>query len=623
MSNTVVAVTDAAASPTSELLDTVRFDPPDADTWEAAASAGLRGKPSSSLNTTTIDGIVRQPLYTATDGQIVTSPPGFGDHRRGATAASTLMAWDIRQAHDASHPEANARILADLEGGATSILLVNAPNDVDALDAVLDGVLLDLAGVHLDDRNAADALVQLWERRDVGATAIGSLGLDPIGALATTGGSGATPDTMLDPLAMAANAVSVAPHVTVARADGRPFAESGSGDVTEVAAALSNAVAYVRALTDHGLTIDDAISRVSVLLTVGPDQFLSIAKLRAARVCWARIAEASGAETRGLAIHAVTASWMMTERDPWVNMLRTTTATFAAAVGGASAVTVLPFDDAIGRPSDLGLRIARNTHMLLGEESGIGHVVDPAGGSFYVESLTDQLAGAIWSTFQQLEAEGGVAAALRSGSLQATIAANRAAAETAAADRSAPITGVTEFPDLAEIRLDRSDRPDRATLVDAMRDIDPLPRSRAAQPFEELRDAADAQPQRPTVFGANLGQVAVHTARAAFASNLFAAGGVAISSNDGFTDSQSCADAFAASGLSTAVICSSDAMYGDIGVEVAGALKAAGARHVWLAGSPRDHLDALRAAGVDDFVTLGGPALETLRRAHDVMEVAR
>ena len=610
-------------SPTDQLLDSVGFEPPDLDAWETAASAGLRGKPTSTLTTTTVDGVERRALYTEADGPVAESLPGAGDHRRGADAASTLAGWDIRQQHDARHPKVNERILADLEGGATSIQLVHAPADVDALDAVLEGVHLELAGIHLDDRHAADALMALWARRGTGAGAIGSLGLDPIGALAATGGLATDSDTALDALTAAADAVAELPWVTVARADGRPYAEAGSGDVLEVAAMLSTAVAYLRRLVEHGSSVDDAVSRISCTLTVGPDQFLSIAKLRAARVCFARIVTASGGDAAGLRVHATTASWMMSERDPWVNILRTTTAAFAAAAGGASAITIAPFDAPLGHPDDLGLRIARNTHHLLGEESGIGQVIDPAGGSWYVESLTDQLAENVWTEFQELEAAGGVVATLESGRLHEKIAANRSATEARVADRSAPLTGVTEFPDLDERLLERPDRPASVTVVDALTSNEPLPRFRAAAPFEALRDAADAAAQRPTVFGANLGPIAVHTARATFAANLFAAGGIAISTNDGFADADELAAAFAESGCTTAVLCSSDTTYGEWGAAAAAALKQAGARHVWLAGAPRDHVDSLRAAGVDELITLGGPALETLRTAHELLEVAR
>ncbi len=618
-------MSDPAPAPLN--LDDATFESVSYDQWVAVAEASLRGASISSLATPTYDGIERRALYVDEAAGITAreSLPGQGDHVRGATAAGSLMGWDIRQAHDATHPQVNARILADLEGGATSILLVNAPNDVDALDAVLDGVYLDLAGIHLNGADASDALLALWDRRGTGAGAIGCLAVDPIGTLALTGQAPSHLDEALGAVAATATLTAGLPYVTATRVDGRPYGEAGASDATEIAAVLSTGVAYLRTLTASGLGIDDAVANLSFTLTVGPDQFLSIAKLRAARMCWARIVTVSGGTDAAMRIHATTAEWMLSARDPWVNMLRATTATFAAVVGGADAITVSPFDVAVGQPDELGLRIARNTHLLIGEEAGIGQVLDPAGGSFYVEALTDDLAAAAWSEFQQLEERGGIAAALLDGSLQVDIATTRRERETAIAHRSDALTGVSEFPNLGEAVLSRTPRPSATPSPDAAADTARLPKFRAAAPFEQLRDAADAHAavtgSAPTVFAANLGPIATHTARNAFVTNLFAAGGIEMTTNDGFGSAANVAEAFAHTGLTCAVVCSSDAVYGDIGAEVASALKAAGARFVWLAGRPRSGIDELSAAGIDDYVVLGGDAVATLQHAHTVLEV--
>ncbi|NOX29821.1 MAG: methylmalonyl-CoA mutase, partial [Actinobacteria bacterium] len=467
-------------------LDGAEFAAPHLDQWAEIAEVSLRGRSADSLTTTTYDDIKRKALYTAHDQFSTRS-----DFRRGRVTGAADTSWDIRPIHDAFHPDVNSRILADLEGGATSIHLTNAPNDVDHLADVLAGVHLDMAGVYLDDRAAADALVELWTDCGAGGSATGCLGVDPIGALAITGGLAAPVDDALTAVAMAASVSEHLPNVTAARVDGRPYGEAGASDSTEIACVLSTAIAYLRVLTESGRTIDLSTLNLSFTLTLGPDQFLSIAKLRAARICWAALVSASGGSHRHMPIHATTAEWAISKRDPWINMLRATTAAFAAAVGGADALSIVPFDSAIGHPDELGLRIARNTNFLLGQEAGLDGVTDPAGGSYYVETLTEDMASAAWSKFQDLETRGGIAAALADGSLQHEIALTRAERQAAISDRSDPLTGVSEYATGELTRLDRLPRTEAPELIAGVVDAKPVGKFRAAAPYEELRDAAD------------------------------------------------------------------------------------------------------------------------------------
>ena len=293
--------------------------------------------------------------------------------------------------------------------------------------------------------------------------------------------------------------------------------------------------------------------------------------------------------------HAVTSTVMMTQRDPWVNMLRTTVACLAAGVGGADAVTVLPFDSALGLPDDFARRIARNTQAILLDESNLARVIDPAGGSWYVEQLTDQLARAAWDWFQQVERAGGQQAALRSGLIAGRIAENWAKRSADLARRREPITGVSEFPNLGERPVARDPAPARPGGG--------LPRVRRAEAFEALRSRSDAilaaTGARPAMVLAALGPAAVYTARSSFAANLFQAGGIETALVEveatGQPDLQALADAFTASGARVACICSSDALYAEYGEAAAAALKAAGARYVVLAGRPGDRREAYQA----------------------------
>ena len=340
-------------------------------------------------------------------------------------------------------------------------------------------------------------------------------------------------------------------------------------------------------------------------------------------------------------VHVRTAERMLTRRDPWVNLLRVTAASFAAGLGGAASVTSLPFDAELGEPVELGRRMARNTQLLLQEESNLGRVIDPAGGSWYVESLTDEIATAAWALFAELEAAGGLPAVLLDGSLAARIAEVRDDRLRRVATRREPITGVSEFPDIAETPLDRTE-PDLRTLRsratsqagpaparptgDTPTECEPLPKVRWAQQFERLRDGSDsymaATGGRPKVFLVNLGPVAVHTARATFAKNFFEAGGIqAVTSERGATvgfddPADAVADVFA-DGAHLVCICSSDAIYAERAEDMARGLAAAGLTSIYLAGNPGDRRDAELAAGVTEFVHVGVDVLDVLQRAHD------
>jgi methylmalonyl-CoA mutase len=293
---------------------------------------------------------------------------------------------------------------------------------------------------------------------------------------------------------------------------------------------------------------------------------------------------------------------MTTRRDPWVNMLRTTVACFAAGVGGADVVTVQPFDAALGLPDAFSRRIARNTSSLLVEEGHLARVLDPAGGSWYVESLTDQLAQAAWDWFTEIERAGGLVAALDSGLVRDRLAAAWDARAQRLATRKDALTGVSEFPNLAE-KL-----PSREPAAEIL-PSGGLPRVRAAQEFEALRDAADAAAERPKVYLATIGPIARHTARASFAGNLFQAGGLETPSGDG-------AGGFGDAGTTVACICGTDKDYASAAAELVKELRAAGAGQVWLAGKPDLGID-----GVDGYVYAGCDALAALRTVHEQLGV--
>jgi methylmalonyl-CoA mutase len=581
------------------------------------------------LTTTTYDGIGVLPLYTSDDAPTpgAAGVPGDAPYVRGGRRAGWGPAsWDVRQRHADPDPRITREaVSADLENGVSSLWLVVGAGGLPlgSLNDVLRDVHLDVAPVVLDagadTEAAADEFLALIGGRGVAPESVrGNLGADPIGLRARLGASGTGPDvshalTLVQRLATRVR--TQAPAVRTITVDATVYHDAGGSDAEEIGASLATAVAYLRALTDVGLSIDEAFDQLEFRYAATADQFLTIAKFRAARRVWARVAEVCGASTgvdgvSGQRQHAVTSSAMMTTRDPWVNMLRTTLACFGAGVGGAGAVTVQPFDAALGLPDSFARRIARNTSSLLTMESHVARVIDPAGGSWYVERLTDELAGAAWDWFTEIERAGGIVAALESGVVAERLNGTWERRAAALAHRRDPVTGVSEFPDVNEKPVTRPPLPEGPPIGPGA-----LARRRYAQEYEALRDAADDAAARPAVFLATIGPVAASTARAMFAANLFQAGGFRTPASGDGTDPAAIAEAFVASGTTVACLASSDRLYAEHAGPVAAALKAAGARQIWLAGKPGTNAERYANAGVTGYVYTGVDALGVLRAA--------
>jgi len=661
------------------------------DHWLKLVDKVLGGAPfDKKLVSRTYDGLALQPLYTRADWDAENDPsglPGGAPFTRGGTVLGTSAnGWDVRQSH--AHPDpktANEQILEDLQRGVTSISLkidASGANGIAVrsladLDAVLKDVLLDLAPVALDvvgpPQPIAALLMNLLTKRGIKADAFsGDFGFDPLGILASTGQLAIGADAVFARFADTAS--YIAKHYPKARAiniKAITYHSAGAADAQELGCAMAVAVEYLRALTNAGLDVDTACGQIAFTVAADADFFLTIAKVRALRKLWGRVAEACGAsvESRVAPITACTAPRMMSRRDPWVNILRTTVGCFAAGVAGADAVTVLPFDAALGLPSDLGRRIARNTQIVLQEESGLNRVIDPAGGAWMFERLTDELAEKAWAFFQEIEKQGGMTTALTSGFVAGKIAAVHAERAKNISRRKDAITGVSEFPNIHEapVQPAKASAPQTAqkpegtvpalppakdgafmeALVKAVAGGanvmailkaatptaptpttgTPLPAVRLADDFERLRDAGDAfkdtYGQRPKIFLANMGNVAEFTGRATFAKNFFEAGGIEAIGGAGGNDVAAIVKEFKGSSASFAILCSTDAVYAQSAVDAAKALKDAGAAVVYLAGRAGDLEAPLRAAGVDEFIFIGCDTQGLLENAHKRLKAGR
>lgn len=532
------------------------------DDWERAAAAVLRkaGRLSdedaddrvwSALAQHTLDGVPLTPLGT----------PDLLEQLETAGRPPRAGGWDVR-----TRPRDNAQALTDLDGGATSLWL---PPDAE-VRPLLEGVMLDLAPVVLSrttTEQARELLALLGRTPPAPGT---NLGADAGGA------------DLVEVAALARDA-----GVLAAVVDALPPHEQGASDVQELGWAMAEGAQALRTLTAAGFGVGEAAALLEFRLAATDEQFVTVAKLRAARRLWARMLELSGVSTDDvppMRLHAVTSRPMMSRYAPYVNLLRTTVAAFAAGVGGADSVTVVPFDSPLGTPDDLGRRLARNTSHLLQGESRLDRVTDPAGGAYAVEKLTDDLARAAWQELGRIESEGREA-------LEERIAQVATRRDEEVTTRARPITGLTEFPFLGE------DLPERSGAGDAVR--------RYGAAFEELRD----EPSGTQVFLATMGPIADHTARAGFATNLLAAGGVAV---DVAGPTEGTDDVLAAyDGQPVACLAGSDGAYDAWGADLVTRLREAGARHVVVAG----RVDV----GADDTCYAGVDALDFLRRVRGAL----
>jgi methylmalonyl-CoA mutase len=597
--------------------------------WRGMVDKALKGADfEKRLVAKTADGIRVEPLYTRKDALVSAegAMPGAAPFTRGTRAVRDGLGWDIRTIHIESDPKAlNAAILDDLEGGVTSVALqvggMGLPATKDAFTVALKDVLLDVCPIAVVAEEqffaAATALVAVWNLRGIqDAKRHGSFGADPLGVLARQGQLTETPETALARAVALAKMSLAMPHVTALTADGTAYHSAGATEAQELACMLATFVAYLRAGEQGGIAPKDAVAKINVSLAADADEFSTIAKLRAARRLVWRVADACSAGGAAAKVQFVcpTSYRMMAKRDPWTNILRTTIACTGAAIGGADAIVVLPFTFALGKPDAFARRVARNIQIVCQEESNLGRVTDPAGGSWYVEQLTDDLAKTAWDIFQDIEARGGMLAGLTTGYVQEMIAKSAETRAKAIATGKQELTGVSAFPILGDdgVKTEVWPKPAASAPGKAVIEVTPLRPHRLGEAFEALRDDADAAGGY-TVFLASMGEIADHNVRTTWIKNYLAAGGIETLISDGYTSASLAAAAFNNSGTTVACICSSDAINATHAEITARALKAKGATWVLMAGRPGDKEAALRDAGVDQFLSAGADAVATLK----------
>ncbi|MFZ2075438.1 MAG: methylmalonyl-CoA mutase family protein [Xanthobacteraceae bacterium] len=590
--------------------------------WRKLVDAVLKGGSFERLKSRTYDGLTIEPLYSSRrEASIIAGRPGG-------------TAWAVMQRVD--HPDpaaANVQAREDLDGGATGLVLVFAGSvsangfGLEANSAGLARVLegIDPRGIVLDlnlspaTRGMTREVATQIKNRGIAPSAIDlRFSINPIGGFAAAGRS-AQGWQELAP-AFAATIAALAGdgfRGPFAVADGRVIHNAGGSEAQELAFALASAVTYLRALEHSGMAPQAGYDAIYFRLSADADQFLTTAKFRAMRKLWARVAGAAGLLAKPAIVTAETAWRMLTRRDAYGNILRSTIAVAAAGLGGADAITVLPHTATLGLPDDFARRVARNMQLVLLQESNLARVADPAAGSGAFEALTEQLCLAAWAQFQEIERAGGAWPSLESGLVQRNVAAVRASRQQALARGKEILTGTNAYPDIAETppavlavapHAAASDEPSSVTASS-------LPRLRLAEPFEALRDKSDrilaATGARPKVFLATLGALAEFTARVNFAKNFFETGGIeaviGISSD------------YRAAQAAIACLCPSGKASEQELASAAAAIKRSGARHIYLTGRVAAQEDMLRAAGVQTFIDEGSDALATLNAAYDIL----
>ncbi|MGD1237771.1 methylmalonyl-CoA mutase small subunit [Mycobacterium seoulense] len=580
----------------------------------------LGDQPERLLETPTYDGIAIRALYTALDELPEPPLPGEWPYVRGADALRDVRTgWRVAEAFPADRVagvtanDVNSAVLEALGNGASALVLRVGESGVtvDQLEHALEGVHLSMVPVMVDAgadySAAADVMLAMATRVEADRRELLSidLGGDPLTAALSD-----RPAPSLDEVVAVAQRAADERGVRAITVDGPAFHNLGASATWELAGTVAAGVAYLRRLTESGMSVGDALRQISFRLAADDDQFGTLAKMRAVRHLWARVAEVVGDPDGGaLTVHAETSLPMMTQRDPWVNMLRCTLAAFGAGVGGADTVLVLPFDVAIpggfpGTARSFARRIARNTQLLLLEESHVGRVLDPAGGSWFVEDLTARLAERAWEHFQAIEARGGFVEA--HGYLADQIAEVAARRADDIAHRRTAVTGVNEFPNLTEPVLPQQDSSASPLAAGNLQ--------RYAAAFEALRDRSDAflarTGARPQALLLPLGPLAEHNIRATFAANLLASGGIE-AVNPGTVDAAAVAEAVAEAGSpAVAVICGTDKRYQDEAAAIVEAARAAGVARVCLAGPEKAVGDAEHRP--DEFLTAKIDAVEAL-----------
>lgn len=608
------------------------FPPVSTDEWEEMIVKDLKGADyEQKLIWKTTEGINIKPYYRAEDLAklgYLNAAPGEFPYVRGIGKNNN---WEIRQDIDEQNPaEANRLAIDIIARGANAVgFNANEISNSDDIRTLLHGVDLSKVSLHFTSASSWNFFYKLFfdeikrQKTDTGIVK-GSFNFDSLGYLLLYGKVYPSNDDKFDEAAEFVENISRnLPCFKAITINGQYFHNAGASITQELAYCLASGSEYLVQLTGKGINIDDIAERLQFVFAIGSDYFPEIAKLRAARLLWAKIVEKFNPQHEAplkMNIHAVTSLWNKTIYDPYVNMLRSATEAMSAAIGGCKSMSVNPFDCTFKKPDEFSERIARNTQLILKSESYLDEVVDPSAGSYYIETLTDAIAEAAWKLFLEVEEKGGFIESVRSGIIKEAIEMTCQKRDMDIAMRRQIILGTNQYPNQDENMLDKIRPNSDITHLGGLKQY------RGAQAFEALRLSTEAYEKdgnkRPAVFLITYGDLHLRKERADFASNFFASGGFNIIDNPGFSSIEEGVNAALQSKAEIVVFCSSDDEYPEMADNACIQLKTSNPDvMIIVAGHPLNYTDQLKEKGVDDFIHLRSNVLETIAKYQHLLGI--
>ena len=603
------------------------FPPVPTEKWEEVINKDLKGADyEKKLVWKTIEGFKVKPYYRAEDLEhleYLDSNPSQAPFTRGKHSDNNV--WDIRQDIKADTlAEENTLAIEALERGANSIGLCSCKvNNLSDMQTLLKGINPEACKVNFTcGRQALDILklfVQVVKEGGFDPTKVeGSINFDPYGfALLHGTFKGGEEQCFLDAKALIEYAKDNLPKFRVLAINGRHIHNAGSNIVQELGFTLAAANDLLAHLTDLGLAVEDIAPRMVFNFATGSNYFMEIAKIRAARMLWSKVVEQYHPSCDccyKVFINATSSLWNKSVYDPYVNMLRTTTETMSAAIAGADSITTNPFDIAYEKSDSFGYRIGRNQQLLLKEESYMDKIVDPAGGSYYIENLTDSIAQYAWQLFLSVEEKGGMAKAIRANFVQDEVERIAQQRDLDIATRRTTILGTNQYPNLLEKMGDKIKlQPEKPCCCECTPEFKTLRLYRGAEAFEHLRLATEHSGIRPKVFLLTYGNLAMRKARSGFATNFFGVAGYEIIDNPGFKTAEEGVDAALAAKADIVVLCSSDDEYAELTQPACQGLKGK-VKSIVLAGYPKDMVETYQGYGIDEFIHVKTNVLDSLTK---------
>ncbi len=622
------------------------FPPVSTSEWEARITDDLKGADyQKKLVWKTSEGFDVKPYYRDEDTQgieNINSVPGEYPFIRGNQSITNN--WEIRQDIE-TNDESEANILAidAIKRGATGIGLVadglETENDVEEL---LKGIDTAKVAIHFGAASSYPALIKIVaanaKSQKLPVSELkGSFDFDPLSYLLLNGDFWKSEKY---DLAQVANMIKLGkelmPVMKVINVNGHYFNSAGATLVQELGFSLASGNEYLALATSAGVTVDDAAQRIMFSFGVGSNYFMEIARLRAARLLWAKIVEQykpADQTSMKMHIHCNTSAWNKTLFDPYVNLLRSTTEAMSAIIGGTQSLNILPFDTFYKDPDEFSNRLARNQQIILKEEVYLDKVIDPSAGSYYIENLTQLIAEAAWKVFLQIEEKGGMIEAVKSGYVQDQVEKSAGLRLDDIANRRIVQLGTNQYPNPAEQMLEKIDFSDDDDMLEeelyaddeteideddeALTTYKKLVLFGGSDAFDQLRLSteqfvADGN-KKPSVFLFNIGNLSMRKARAMFTTNFFGCAGYEILDNSGFATIDEGVNAAKASKAEIVVVCSSDDEYATLVPEIAGKLKKTNKElALVVAGYPKEIIESLKQVGVDEFIHVRSNLLQTL-----------